>query len=63
MILGEDRDYVAMESFVPAGTEVVNTRLATESQVAVADRLFDTEDFRDDRYFGYVQTLQAGDYS
>ena len=36
MILGEDRDYVAMESFVPAGTEVVNTRLATESLAAAA---------------------------
>jgi uncharacterized protein YfaS (alpha-2-macroglobulin family) len=82
IILGEDRDYVAMESFVPAGTEVVNTRLATESLATVSNaptaevsasvpyaqtspregsspltKPFTTEDFRDDRYFGYAHTL------
>jgi uncharacterized protein YfaS (alpha-2-macroglobulin family) len=30
---------------------------------SITDRPFTTEDFRDDRYFGYAQTLRAGDYS
>ncbi len=68
IITGEDRDYVALESLVPSGTEVVNTRLATETQVG-ADKVYDwekpfgNEDFRDDRYFAYAQTLRAGDYT
>jgi uncharacterized protein YfaS (alpha-2-macroglobulin family) len=63
LILAEDRDYVAMESFIPAGAEVVNTRLATESLLKKDDTPFTTDDYRDDRYFGYAQTLVAGEHS
>lgn len=61
-IVAEDRDRVAFESFVPAGSEIVNTRLSTESKTVTEDTFFDREEFLDDRYFGFVETLPAGDY-
>lgn len=62
VIAADARDRVAFESFVPAGAEIVNTRLSTESKTVEQDTFFDREEFLDDRYFGYVETLEAGDY-
>ncbi len=62
VILAETRDRVAFESFVPAGAEVVNTRLATESKIVAKDTFFEREEFLDDRYFGYSERLEPGDY-
>ena len=62
LVLPEARDRVAFETFVPAGAEVVNTRLATESKSVSEDTFFSREEFLDDRYFGYSESLSAGDY-
>ncbi len=62
VITAEGRDRVAFESFVPSGTELVNSRLSTESKDASADSFFDREELLDDRYFGYSEYLSAGDY-
>lgn len=62
VINADDRDRVAFESFVPAGAELVNTRLSTENKTVEKDTFFEREEFLDDRYFGYVETLPAGDY-
>lgn len=62
VIVAETRDRVAFESFAPAGTELVNTRLATESKTVRKDTFFDREEFLDDRYFAYAEALEAGDY-
>jgi uncharacterized protein YfaS (alpha-2-macroglobulin family) len=63
VILSETRDKVAFESFVPAGSELVNTRLATETKTVTSDTFFEREELRDDRYFGYSEVLEAGEYS
>ncbi|MDQ1344256.1 MAG: alpha-2-macroglobulin [Patescibacteria group bacterium] len=62
VIVADDRDRVAFESFVPSGAEIVNTRLSTETKTVEKDTFFDREEFLDDRYFGYAETLPAGDY-
>jgi alpha-2-macroglobulin len=62
MILSEHRDKVAFESMIPAGSEAVNTRLATETKTVSSDTFFDREEFLDDRYFGFAETLAPGEY-
>ena len=62
LILAEDRDQVAFESFVPSGSEIVNTNLFTESKDARKNTFFDHEELLDDRYFGSSRFLSAGDY-
>lgn len=62
VIAADARDRVAFESFVPAGAEIVNTRLSTESKTVNKDTFFDREEFLDDRYFGYSEVLESGDY-
>ena len=66
MILAEPRDQVAFEGFIPAGAELVNPDLKTESQDIRDDTipaLFDHEEWQDDRYFATTSTLDAGIYS
>ena len=53
-ITGEPRDKVAFEGFIPSGSELVNTNLSTEDQTIRTNTIFDREESRDDRYFGYV---------
>ncbi len=65
MILAEPRDQVAFEGFVPAGSELVNPNLKTESQEVggkSSNALFEHEEWRDDRYFATVSSLDAGVY-
>jgi len=62
VIAADARDRVAFESFVPAGAEIVNTRLSTESKTVNEDTFLDREEFLDDRYFGYSEVLESGDY-
>ncbi len=63
VILGETRDKVVFESFIPAGSELVNTRLATETKIVTSDTFFDREELMDDRYFGYSLVLDSGEHS
>jgi len=63
VILGETRDKVIFESFIPAGSELVNTRLATETKTVTSDTFFDREELMDDRHFGYRHTLESGEHS
>lgn len=65
MILAEPRDQVAFEGFVPAGSELVNPNLKTESQDVgwkSSNTLFEHEEWQDDRYFATVSSLDAGIY-
>lgn len=62
LILAEHRDKVAFESFIPSGAEPVNTHLATETKTVNSDTFFDREEFLDDRYFGFAETLSPGEY-
>ncbi|MDD2515797.1 MAG: MG2 domain-containing protein, partial [Candidatus Gracilibacteria bacterium] len=62
IITGEARDQVAFESFIPSGSELVNPNLDTENKDARFNNLFEREEFRDDRYFGYNSNLGAGVY-
>jgi hypothetical protein len=62
-ITPEARDKVAFEGFIPSGSELVNLNLATEDQTLRTNSIFDREEFRDDRYFGYTASLDAGIYS
>jgi hypothetical protein len=48
----EPRDHVFFEGFIPSGSELVNTRLDTETQIQTLDEniIFDREELRDDAY-------------
>ncbi|MEF2175972.1 MAG: MG2 domain-containing protein [Candidatus Absconditabacteria bacterium] len=62
---GEPRDKVSFEGFIPAGSELVNTNLATEEGSKIQDEyqgLFSIKEFRDDRFYGYIDMLPAGTY-
>lgn len=63
VILSETRDKVVFESFIPAGSELVNTRLATETKSVTSDTFFDREELMDDRYFGYSLVLESGEHT
>ncbi len=63
IILSEARDRVAFESFIPAGSELVNTVLATETKLVQNESIFEHEDLMDDRYFGYRALMEPGEYS
>ena len=63
VILSETRDKVAFESFIPAGSELINTVLKTETKTVKKDTFFDREDLMDDRYFAYSTVLGSGEYS
>lgn len=61
----EPRDKVSFEWFIPAWSELVNTNLATEEWNKIKDEyqwLFSIKEFRDDRFYGYIDTLPAWTY-
>ncbi|MDD5769828.1 MAG: MG2 domain-containing protein [Candidatus Gracilibacteria bacterium] len=66
LITSEDRDQVALESYIPAGSEIVNTNLATEDKTItdVATNIYlDRKEFRDNEYFAWIRQLRAGIYN
>lgn len=66
VVTNETRDQVALESYIPAGAEIVNTALATENKQVTdiaTDMPLDRKEFRDDMYFGWVRELPAGIYN
>jgi uncharacterized protein YfaS (alpha-2-macroglobulin family) len=60
IVTSEPRDQVAFEWFIPAGSELVNTNLSTENKSLKFTNFFDREEFRDDRYFGFASSMEAG---
>ncbi|MBW7954842.1 hypothetical protein H3C61_03440 [Candidatus Gracilibacteria bacterium] len=66
VITNEDRDQVAFESFIPSGSEIVNTNLDTENKEVtdIATNIYlDKKEFRDDMYFAWTKELLAGIYN
>ena len=70
IIVPVSRKHVAIEDFIPAGTEIVDLSLATEDQslrnvqreVKHAQIYPDFKELRDDRAFIYTQYLEPGTY-
>lgn len=60
----EPRDHVFFEGFIPSGSELVNTRLDTETQIQTLDEniIFDREELRDDAYIWNLHFLESGIY-
>jgi hypothetical protein len=59
-VTNEARDQVAFESFIPAGSEIINTNIATENQTIndVATNIsLDRKELRDERYFAWKNEL------
>jgi uncharacterized protein YfaS (alpha-2-macroglobulin family) len=66
VITNEDRDQVALESYIPSGSEIVNTTLATENnqvKYITTDANLDRREFRDNMYFGWIRELPAWIYN
>ncbi len=66
VVTNETRDQVAFESFIPAGSEIVNTNLATETQTVTdiaTNFSLDRKEFRDERYFAWKSELQPWIYN
>ncbi len=68
MITPEPRDQLAFEGFIPAGAELVNPKLKTESQdvrnaSSPLSSIFDHEEWQDDRYFATRSHLDAWVYT
>lgn len=66
VITSEDRNQVALESFIPSWSEIVNTALATENKQVtdIATNIqLDRKEFRDNMYFGWVRQLPAWIYN
>jgi len=60
VVTSEARDQVAFESFIPSGSEIINTNLATENQTImdIATNIsLDRKELRDERYFGWKNEL------
>ncbi len=60
VVTNEARDQVAFESFIPAGSEIINTNIATENQTIndVATNIsLDRKELRDERYFAWKNEL------
>ncbi|MFA5917809.1 MAG: MG2 domain-containing protein [Candidatus Gracilibacteria bacterium] len=64
LITPETRDKVAFEGFIPAGSELVNPNLATSSKAVfnLGENIFEKTEYRQDRLFGYITTLNSGIY-
>ncbi|HRI36476.1 MAG TPA: alpha-2-macroglobulin family protein [bacterium] len=64
IVTPEARDFVAFEAQIPAGTMLVNPRLATDSggKTVLSNPMFSYEEYRLDRYFGFARSLSAGEY-
>jgi len=63
IIIGETRDQVAFEGFIPSGSELVNPDLKTASSQNVQESIFEHEEWQNDRYFGTVSSLESGVYT
>lgn len=64
IITSETRDKVAFEWFIPAWAELINPNLATSSKAAFGfwNEIFEKEEYRLDRFFGYTTTLYSWIY-
>ena len=65
IINSESKDQVSFESFIPSWSEIVNTNLSTEDKsVSLLQNNFnfDRTELRDDRYFGFIKTLNPWFY-
>lgn len=65
IITNEPRDKVSIESYIPAWSEIVNTNLETENKQVKnigSNVLLDREEFRDDRYFWFLNYLNTWIY-
>jgi hypothetical protein len=64
ILVPEARDYVAFEAPIPAGTMLVNPRLSADAggKTPLSNPMFSYEEYRLDRYFGFAQSLSAGEY-
>lgn len=61
----EPRDKVSFEWFIPSWSELVNPNLSTEEWNKIKDEyqwLFSIKEFRDDRFYGYVENMPAWTY-
>lgn len=66
VVTNETRDQVALESYIPAGSEIVNTSLATETKTVtdIATNIYlDRKELRDEMYFAWVRELPAWIYN
>jgi uncharacterized protein YfaS (alpha-2-macroglobulin family) len=66
IVTNEPRNQVAIESYIPAWSEIVNTSLATESKNVKniwSNVDLDREELRDDRYFGWREYLDTWIYN
>ncbi len=66
LVTNESRDQVALESFIPAWSEIVNTNLDTENKQVTdvaTNIILDRKEFRDDRYFAWKRELEPGIYN
>ncbi len=64
LITPETRDKVAFEWFIPAWSELINPNLATSSKAVfnLWDNIFEKTEYRLDRLFGYITTLNSWIY-
>lgn len=66
IITPEPRDKVAFELYIPWWSELVNVNLKTESQssksIANEQTLFDNTEYRNDRLFGFTNSLDTWEY-
>lgn len=66
LVTSEARDQVAIESYIPSWSEIVNTNLATETKTVtdLATNIYlDRKELRDDMYFAWTRELQPGIYN
>lgn len=67
LVASEARSNVFFEGFLPSGAELVNTNLKTENStvsrtISEDSKVFNREEFRDDRFFASADYLDAGIY-
>lgn len=66
VVTNETRDQVALESYIPSWSEIINTSLATESKQVndVATNIsLDRKEFRDNMYFWFIEKLNPWIYN
>gem|GEM_PF-873395 len=65
IVTPETRDQVAFESFIPSGSEIINTKLSSETKSVdnIGSNITpNREEMRDDRYFAYFNVINSGIY-
>lgn len=64
IITPETRDKVAFEGYIPSWAELINPNLETSSKAAfnLWNDIFERSEYRMDRFFGYVTTLDSWIY-